>query len=230
MNNILALDGSVDACSVALMIGQQVTERYESTARQHANFLLPMVDSLLSEVALDLQQLDAIAVACGPGNFTGVRIAVSIAQGLAFAANLPVVMVSTLQALAQGAYKNYGATKVLVALDARMQQIYWGAYSLGADGLMQALQEDQLCAPNQVTAPSSIDKDWVMVGNALSEYSEVLQPFCQLLNHQYPLLTSPNARDVAMIAQVYFSQGRAVSPELALPVYLRDQNAWKKQA
>jgi tRNA threonylcarbamoyladenosine biosynthesis protein TsaB len=229
MINILAIDSSVDICSLALLRGTDLTQRDQRIARQQANSLLPMIDSLMKESAISLSQLDAIAVTCGPGSFTGIRIGVSVAQSIAFAADLPVIPISTLQVLAQGAYRKFNASQVLVGLDARMQQIYWAGYCLDQQAIMRAQISDQLLNPQELelSLPSDLS-NWIIVGNALTEYAQLLSSFSQLTQAQYPLFSSPQASDMIEIAKVFFSEGKAVSPELALPVYLREQDAWKK--
>ena len=133
---ILALDTSTEACSAAVYADKQVYAQFALTPREHTRLILPMVEKVLGDADLRLQDVDAIAVGRGPGAFTGIRIGVGVAQGLAMAADKPILPVSTLAALAQQAYVQQGATQVLAALDARMQEVYWGQYSL-KDGIMQ---------------------------------------------------------------------------------------------
>ena len=121
---LLALDTATEACSAAVLADGEVLERYELAPRRHAALILPMIESVLAEAGLEISQLDAIAVGRGPGAFTGVRIAIGIAQGIAFAADLPVALVSTLAALALGTARDTGATRIAAALDARMGEIY----------------------------------------------------------------------------------------------------------
>ena len=158
---LLALETATEHCSVAIWqrdgAGQmQCIARRQHAPRQQTELILPMVDELLAESGLALTQLTALAYSCGPGAFTGVRIAAAVAQGLAFGAGLPVVPVSSLQTLAQAAYRQYGARAVLAAFDARMQEIYAGAYVLGADGLMQAI------TPEVAGAPATLDRKSVV--------------------------------------------------------------------
>nr|VFK07335.1 MAG: tRNA threonylcarbamoyl adenosine modification protein YeaZ [Candidatus Kentron sp. FM] len=131
---ILAIDTATDACSVALHLDGDYREIHELAPRRHAEILLPRIRTLLSEAALSLRDLDALAFGRGPGAFTGVRIATGVIQGLAFGADLPVVPISSLHALAQGAWRERGEGNVLAAFDARMGEVYWGAYRLDAAG------------------------------------------------------------------------------------------------
>ena len=123
---LLALDTATEACSVALNIDGELTEHYELLPRRHSRELLPMVEKIIAAAGLSLTQLDAVAFGCGPGAFTGLRVATAMAQGLAFGADLPVIPVSTLAALAQQAHRCYQSTHVLAAIDARMDEVYWG--------------------------------------------------------------------------------------------------------
>ncbi len=131
---ILAVDTATENCSVALMVGNDVISRCEYAPREHTTKILPMVDTVLAEGGLKLNQLDALAFGRGPGSFTGVRIGIGIAQGLAFGADLPMLGVSTLAAMAQGSYRLHQSEQVLAAIDARMGEIYWGQYQRQADG------------------------------------------------------------------------------------------------
>ncbi|VFM95033.1 MAG: tRNA threonylcarbamoyladenosine biosynthesis protein TsaB [Candidatus Kentron sp. G] len=131
---IFAIDTATDACSAALHLDGGCREIHELAPRRHAEILLPRIRTLLSEAALSLRDLDALAFGRGPGAFTGVRIATGVIQGLAFGADLPVVPVSSLHALAQGAWRERGEENILAAFDARMGEVYWGAYRLDATG------------------------------------------------------------------------------------------------
>ena len=131
---ILALDTATENCSVALLVNDRVYVRREVAPRDHTKKILPMVDEVLKEAGLSLNELDALAFGRGPGSFTGVRIGIGIAQGLAFGAELPMIGISTLQAMAQGSYRNMRATHVACAIDARMSEVYWGRFMRQEDG------------------------------------------------------------------------------------------------
>ena len=130
MTTLLALDTATECCSAALLHDGTVTARSEVIPRQHAQRLLPMIEELLGERQLRLQDVDALVFGRGPGAFTGVRIATGMVQGLAFAADKPVIAVSNLAALAQRAWREHGAETVAAAIDARMDEVYWGLYGL----------------------------------------------------------------------------------------------------
>ena len=142
---ILSIDTATEACSVALLVDGDCREIYELIPRQHTERVLPMVDELLKLADLPLSQIDAIAFNCGPGSFTGVRVGTSVAQGLAFSHDLPVVPVSSLAALAQNAFRIEGKERVLSTIDARMNEMYWGCYVL--DGELMRLDGIEQVSP-----------------------------------------------------------------------------------
>lgn len=223
---ILAIDTSEDACSVALLIDEAVDSRHELAPRRHSELVLPMMDGLLAEAGLSLVQLDALAFGRGPGSFTGIRIAAAVTQGAAFAADLPVVPVSTLLALAEGARREYGAGRVLAALDARMSEVYWAACSLGPQGTMTLMGPERLSAPQGVTV--EIDGDWMGVGSAWGPYAEPLRVATGSGLAGIGAEARVQAQDVAVLAAAAVERGETVGAERALPVYLRDEVAWKK--
>lgn len=220
--NILALETSTDACSAALAVNGDILERFEIAPRAHAQRILPMVDELLAEAGITLATVDALAFGRGPGAFTGVRIAVGVAQGIAFGADLPVVPVSSLAALAQGAE----AKQVLVAVDARMNEVYWGAYRRNSEGLVELSGEESVLPPSQVLVPN--EGEWAAVGSGWASYEKELAVYCAGRIFGGDSVALPHARDVAVLGIANFASGKAVSAEQALPVYLRDNVAWKK--
>lgn len=224
--NILAIDTSTDACSAALSLAGEMHERFELAPRAHSQLILPMVESLLAEAGVVLTQLDAIAFGCGPGSFTGVRIAAGVTQGIAFGAGLPVVPVSTLAALAQGGCDEIGAAHVLAALDARMREVYWGAYLRGDDGIVQLQAEEGVYAPDRVPVPEP--DQWQGVGSGWASYGAVLRTRLAGLVTATHAQRHPRARDVARLGAHGLQHGLAVSAEQALPVYLRNEVTWKK--
>jgi len=223
---LLAIDTSEDACSAALLIDDAVTERFELAPRRHSELILPMMEGLLAGAGLGLADLDALAFARGPGSFTGVRIAASIIQGTALGAGLPVVPVSSLQALAQGVRRVHGAGQVLSALDARMREVYWGAYRADDAGIMVAVVDEAVCAPGQVTVPEG--DGWFGAGSAWNAYGDTLAERCGLSGPRNGD-ARVHAQDVARVAESLFAGGGAVPAEQALPVYLRDEVAWAKR-
>ena len=225
MARILAIETATEACSVALLLEEEVQERFEIAPRQHATLLLPFVESLLAAADLGLNRLDAIAFGRGPGSFTGLRIAAGITQGLAFGADLPVVPVSTLAALAQGTVAQHGAKAVLAALDARMKEVYWGAFRCDDNGLVEPVGGEAVCTPQRVRVPTP--GDWVGAGSGWDSYAELLAERCSLASAAIYRNQKPHAADLAHLAVRAFRQGKAVSAEQAIPVYLRDNVADK---
>ena len=225
MAKILALDTSTDACSVALYDNGAITEDFRIIPRQHTRQLLPMVEQLLAGAGLKVTQLDAIAFGRGPGSFAGIRIATGAAQGLAFAAELPVIPVSTLQAIALVAMRKHGVKRVASTLDARMNELYCCAYEL-QDDLPVALMDELVTAPANLELPGG--EEWFAAGKGwvyLDDMPEILRQSVSAPE----LEVYPAAGVMAELAAVAFANGEGVSPELAQPVYLRDGSAWKKK-
>ena len=227
---LIAIDSSSEACSVAILQGSEIIESWQLAPRQHTQKLLPMLDQLLAEASLSVGQCDAIAFARGPGSFTGLRVCISLVQGLAFGADIPVVPVSSLAALAQSAVDRQLGTpqsSVLAALDARMDQVYWAAYEQ-ADGLVQALTEEKLSAPELVSVDEWVsEKSVIGVGPGFN-YGQRLPcaQQCELIEQD--LL--PRASAVAKLGSAAFAAGCFCRADQATPIYLRDEIAWKKTA
>ncbi|HQU15153.1 MAG: tRNA (adenosine(37)-N6)-threonylcarbamoyltransferase complex dimerization subunit type 1 TsaB [Chromatiales bacterium 21-64-14] len=218
---ILAIETATETCSAALYQDGAVLERSALAPREHARLILPMVDALLAEAALSFAALDALAFGRGPGGFTGVRIATAVIQGLAFGAGLPVVPVSTLGALAQGALRESGYRAVLAALDARMDEVYWGAYRAGPEGVMAPVEEECVCRPAAVPVPSGTD--WHGIGSGFDRYGDELQRHLGTALSGWTAQRAPQAWDVAVLGAAGWRMGQAVAAEAALPVYLRDR-------
>jgi len=217
---LLAIETSTDACSAALLCDGQVHDRYQLAPREHGRLILGLVDAVLAEAGLSLKQLDGLAFGRGPGAFTGVRIATGVIQGLAFGADLPVVPVSTLAALAQGTVRQQVATRILAALDARMGEIYWGVYQSDAAGLMVEVEVERVCPAQLIEAPAGTG--WFGVGSGFAAYEEILRERLGAALAGCAPDAYPQARDVAVLGAAALARGEAVSAEQALPVYLRD--------
>lgn len=229
MTKILALDASSDACSVALLINGQISESFSDTPRQHTRRLLPMIDALLQSHALSLGQLDAIAYGSGPGSFTGLRICLGIAQGLAFGAELPLVPVSTLEAMALACIDQHGPSadaRIMPALDARMGEIYWSEFRAQA-GMPVRLSEDAVTAPDKVVSePGVIDFSGERFGVGEGWHYPALAAIA--VSRHDPAIV-PRASCMARLAQPLLDAGQTVTAETATPVYLRDSVAWQKR-
>ncbi|MCG7981750.1 MAG: tRNA (adenosine(37)-N6)-threonylcarbamoyltransferase complex dimerization subunit type 1 TsaB [Candidatus Thiodiazotropha lotti] len=223
---LLAIETATEACSAALLIDDQIELRYEIKPRGHSELILGMMDGLLADAGLSANQLDAMAFGRGPGSFTGVRIATGVIQGAAFAADLPVVPVSTLAALAQRAYREKGEPNLLTAFDARMGELYWAGYRVDSNEIVRLVMDEQVSNAQQVRLP--LDEEWYGVGSGWGVYGPQLGERLgeSLLGYKADLYCS--ARDVATLAGVDFEAGLAVSAERALPVYLRNDVAHKK--
>lgn len=231
---LLALDATEAACSVALLLDGDVQQRCLTQARQHNEHLLPMADALLAAGGIRLPQLDGIAFACGPGSFTGVRIATAVTQGIALAHDLPVMPVSSLRALAQGVAREHQASCVLAGLDARMREVYWGVFVRDDQGVMQSQCAEQLCAPDAIDPPENIGSEadsesphWQGAGSAWASYADTLRQQCAV--HKIHRAAWVQAQDVARLGAADWPQQRYVSAEHALPTYLRQQVAHKRQ-
>lgn len=237
---IIALDATEAACSAALLDGDQIIQRCITTARQHNEHLLPMLETLLAEASLSLSQLDGIAFARGPGSFTGVRIAAAVTQGIALARDLPVVPVSSLRALAQGVARQHKADHILAGFDARMQEVYWGTYRIDHQGRVQPQGDEHLSSPEILTSQfkgSDIIKKskasnpnhhpWVGAGSAWISYADSLQPGLRNTLHATYPASIAQAYDVAYLAADEMANHHYVNAEQALPVYLRNQIANK---
>lgn len=222
MTIILALDTSTEACSCALAIDGVVHERYVVAPQQHAALVLPTIHALLREHGLAIDQLDALAWGRGPGSFTGLRIAAGVTQGLAFAANLPVIPVSTLASLALDAWLQTQQAQVLACLDARIDEVYWGLFEI-REGLPVAIGDEQLCKPEVIPADCLKGANpWVAIGNGLSYGPRFPAELMEQVRQTLPDVL-PRAGHMATIASAAFARGEAVSAEDVRPVYLRDQ-------
>ncbi|MGY5453216.1 tRNA (adenosine(37)-N6)-threonylcarbamoyltransferase complex dimerization subunit type 1 TsaB [Agarivorans sp. MS3-6] len=221
--NILALDTSTENCSVALQWQGEIFSKQEYSPRDHTLKILPFVEQILAEAGANLQQLDAIAFGRGPGSFTGVRIGVATAQGLAFGADKPMIAVSTLQAMAQQALVTHQQEHCFAAIDARMGEVYWGEYQ--AEGGIMGLVDQELVIKPELLG--SNQQSAAAVGTGWQTYQELL---CGQFSGAKVLesVLYPTARDMLKYAQLAFEKGDTVSAEHAEPVYLRDKVTWKK--
>ncbi|MCF5894672.1 tRNA (adenosine(37)-N6)-threonylcarbamoyltransferase complex dimerization subunit type 1 TsaB [Aeromonas veronii] len=223
---ILAVDTATEACSAALLVGDKLFSRWEEAPRDHTRKILPMVQAVLEDAGISLSDLDAIAFGRGPGSFTGVRIGISVAQGLAFGAGVPLIGISTLAAMAQGAYRLDGAEQVLTAIDARMNEVYFGRYEL-IDGRMQLVGDEVVSEPVAlVDVRGKLAGPVTCVGTGFETYGETLSGLADEL--AVSQVRFPAAEDMLPLARAAWLAGEAVPVELATPVYLRDKVTWKK--
>ncbi|MEW6612603.1 MAG: tRNA (adenosine(37)-N6)-threonylcarbamoyltransferase complex dimerization subunit type 1 TsaB [Pseudomonadota bacterium] len=219
MTTLLAIETATEACSVALLHGGEVTERFEVAPLGHAALVTAMIDQVLAEAGVRLGMLDAIAFGRGPGSFTGVRVAVSAAQGLALALDRPLIPVSSLQAVAM----ETDYPRVLAAFDARKGEVYWGIY-VRAAGQMPTLQgEECVAVPERVPVPAG--DAWFGVGTGWGAHADALSArLAGRLQGMAPAAL-PRAAAVVRLALPRWLAGEAVDVEQALPVYIRPSQA-----
>lgn len=224
---LLALETSTEACSVAVWIDGEVRERHELAPRRHAELTLPWAEQLLADAGLKRGQLDAIAIGRGPGAFTGVRLAIAIAQGIALALDKPIVPVSTLAVLAMRAHVADGAgaepMRVLAAIDARMGEVYTGAFEL-RDGDAFALDREAVLAPDAAVLPDERD-GWFGVGTGFAAAQGALRERWAARFVAIDSDALPRAADLARLAAAAYARGEALAPERVEPAYLRNNVA-----
>jgi tRNA threonylcarbamoyladenosine biosynthesis protein TsaB len=220
---ILALDTATENCSAALLVDGRLAVREHLAERGHGAAILPMIEEVLAEAGATLTGVDAIAFGRGPGSFTGVRLAASVTQGLAYGAGVPVVPVSDLRALAYRVFEGHaGAQRVLVCNDARMREVYWACFSRSPHDPAMPVTAERVSDPGEVVLPADWAGDATLLGAGTGFAA-------------YPQLTGlipggpasigalyPRAAEVARLAVPEVAAGRVLSPEMALPVYLRD--------
>lgn len=215
---LLAIETSTEACSVAVYVDGQVMARHELAPRRHTQLVLPWADELMARAGLRKSQLDAIAVGRGPGAFTGVRLAIALAQGLALALDRPVLPVSTLAVLA----RQCRGERMLAAIDARMGEVYLGEFTRAADGRVLAAGPEIIVAPSQAPRPA---RPVHGVGTGFSAESAALVPRLGDALLGFDAAALPHAADLAWLAAEAYARGEAVAPDQLEPAYLRDKVA-----
>lgn len=221
---ILSIDAATEACSVALYNDGEITNVFEICPQQHSQKLLPFVDKVLTDSGVSLSQLDGIAYGQGPGSFTGVRIGVSVTQGLAFGADLPVVGVSNLAIMAQEAVAEHDAQTVIAAIDARMSEVYLGCYQ-NHQGLVRLIDKETVIKPELIEKPQSELTASYAVGTGWETYQEILT---SNFNSTTTKIKLPNAKYMLPLALDSFKKQLGVAAEFAQPNYVRDEVSWKK--
>ena len=225
MAKILAVDSSAGACSVAVYGEGICVEEFVLSPREHTRKILPMVDSVLAAQNLSLQEIDCIAFGRGPGSFTGLRIAAGVVQGLAFGANLPIVPVSSLAAMAQGWISEQAQPceeMICVAFDARMSEVYFASFQ-SEGGYSQLVSDELVGKPGKIEL-HDLTQPIVALGSGWN-YDELLPDSSCLVKD---CERQVRALDVAMLGERQYLAGQSMSPELAVPVYLRNEISWKK--
>ncbi len=223
--NILALDTCTELCSVALLYQGKLYQQNQMTQRGHSDMVLSMMTALFEEAETTVADIDVLAFGRGPGSFTGVRVGVGVAQGIAYASDIPVVAVSTLAAVAQTAADELNIDHLAVAMDARMGEIYCASYQRQKD-LVTLVDEERVCPAEKFSRFS--DDNWLGVGTAWREYEQPLSNNFALSHGQYFADYYPHAASIIKLAKREAEAGRTASADQALPVYLRNNVAKKK--
>lgn len=219
--NILALDTSTEHCSIALSLSGHIISKDILAGQRHSELLLPMLHELLAANNLTLSQFDGIAFGAGPGSFTGLRIACGVAQGLSYATNIPLIGVSTLEALAQKSRDN----KIIATLDARMGEIYHAAY-INAGNHWKTVSKPTVCLPQN--APTLPGDNWVGCGSGFDVYYPELSHLYGEQLHDTQLGLYPHASEVAQIAVTKFANSPDILLMDAAPIYIRNKVALKE--
>lgn len=220
---LLAFDTATEWCTAALWLEDDCVFRQVHAGQKHSDLLVPMVMELLAEAGLGLRDLGGLAYGMGPGSFTGLRIACGVAQGLALGADLPVLGISTLEALAEEARVIHGAEKVAACLDARMNEVYAGLYRHGAEG-WRALAGPVVCPPAAAPVPDT--DGYLGVGSGFAAYPALSERFAATIIRVDGALI-PHARSIARLAATRFKRGEGLPAEAAEPLYIRDKIALK---
>ena len=220
---LLLIETSSAIGSVGLAVGDELLERSIATPREQSGLILPLIDELLASAGMKLGTLDAVVFGQGPGSFTGLRVAAAVAQGLALSTGRPLVGVSSLTALAERAWQDEQVQRALVCVDARMGEVYWGSYAVSG-GYAQADSGERIGSPASVPLPTHAP--WSAVGNGFSAYPDQLVAHCAAAERVFADL-APRARDLIPQAREAVTSKSFVAPEAAVPVYLREEGAWR---
>ena len=218
--NLLALDTSSNACSVAVMRDDKLYEGHVVEPRRHTQILVPMIEQVMADAALTLEELDAIVLGIGPGSFIGMRIAASVAQGLAYGAGLQIIPVSSLAAVAAEEFDTTTSSRVAVAQDAHMNEVYLGLYVRDADGLPKLLRPETIRATQLIDWPAAGDRDWSAAGVGWQRYPQLLEANCDHIA-SVSSIELPRARYLLPLGV----EGQAVAAQDIVPAYLRSKVA-----
>ena len=219
--NVLAIETSTTACCLGLRLGDQTTEQFVQLQRTHSREILPRIAALLADTGVELSALDLLVYGKGPGSFTGLRIATGVVQGLGYGLDIPVVGISTLACCAQGRYREFGDTQIVVAETARADEVFFGAYSV-VDGHVQPVLADGMYLASELPALQA--GRWVGIGSAWHQ-----RPEMELALHNnmaaIQLEIYPRAPDLLDLGILEWQAGRAMEALQATPEYLREQVA-----
>jgi len=221
---ILGIECSSAVGSVALKLDERIVVREIGAPREQTERVLQHADELLTAESLRVAALDGVAFGRGPGSFTGLRMAAAVAQGFAAACGVPLLPVSSLLCLAQRAWRTARARRMLVCVDARMGEVYWGEFEADGNGLIAELGNERVGSPLEVPIPAGVD--WTAVGDGFANYPQ-LAAAAAAAERQLPALL-PSAVDLMPRAAADLAAGRSVPAAEALPVYLRERTAWRR--
>lgn len=218
---ILGIETSSVALSLALLNEGKIYTHHVDAPMQQAKTILSSINELLSSSHVKPEQLTAIAFGRGPGSFTGIRIAVSVAQGLGYSLNKPLIPISSLAALAQTIHDDSGWKELLVAVDARMEEVYWGIYKADNAGFVKLVNTERLCKADKIDLPSS--GSWGGVGSGWATYQNILVEKLGFCPSKIDSLSLPSASGVVRLAAESYQKGEGISASEAQPIYLRDK-------
>lgn len=222
---LLAIDTSSVACSVALHLGDRVFEQHEELAREHTKILMPMIRSVLTQGHVTVADLDAIVLGNGPGSFIGMRIAASVAQGLAFAAHLSIVPVSSLAAIAAQVFTETRADTAIVAQDAHMNQVYLGVYERGDASIPESLFPERLHGSAVIEELAETDPGGRIAAGFGWQRYPLLATLNENLFESRAEILHPRARFLLPLGAIALQNGVVVDPQDVMPAYLRDSVA-----
>lgn len=221
---LLSIETATEACSAALLNDGEIIERFQIAPRQHNELILPMCEQVLAEAGVSVNQIDVLAFGCGPGAFTGLRIAASVTQAIALAHDLPVACISTLANLAHQVNAQAG-DRVMSAIDARMEEIYWAIYEMNSNSEMELLGEEKVQAPQDLEVLSNIKFG---CGTGWQTYRNELSTKFMLEDNVINGEALPRASITAKLGYRSYQAGDVVDAINALPIYLRNQVVHQK--
>ena len=227
--NLLGLETSSTIGSVAVETPGSTLVREIATPREQTAQILALIDELLREAGIGLPDLNGIAFGRGPGSFTGLRVSVAVAQGLAAVAGMPLLPVSSLLCLAERAWREHGCERALVCVDAHMGEVYW-ALAERRGGVVGIAGDERLGTPSDVTPPAAVAASaWFAIGSGFAAHADALAAVRQTAAQVLPALV-PSAVDLFPQAKRDLAAARVAAPTAALPVYLREHTAWRRSS
>lgn len=224
---ILAFDTSTDSCSIALLLNKTVKKVSISSPMNHGELILPSIDKLLAENKISLSEIDALGFSAGPGSFTGIRIACSVAQGLGFALNKPIIPVSSLAVLAQSAYIELKWKNLCVVTQAGRNEMYYAFYVIDSNGIVSLRGKEERCPIDNLTYSALtplLTTEWYVIGNGWKNNFTKLEPLINFNLKGYHDNIEPQAEAILSLISFKFEQGYWIKAEETTPVYLNGDN------